>query len=121
MGPDCIRERKKWEQPQEAEWQLVKRSKKSYADVVKSALEIRPQAKPKHTIFKRLSYHADYFHKNFRSDFDGKEVHNRAPEMILPKSNLSGDHQKQLELEFPSIHTRMSKRNQQPSTVMSQD
>jgi hypothetical protein len=61
-GPDWICELSQWEMLQEAEWHLVSRTKRSYADAVK----IKPQSaimqkRERKKVFKRISYPPNYF------------------------------------------------------------
>jgi hypothetical protein len=85
-GPDWVREFCKWQVQEDSEWHLVCRTKKSYADVVKSA----PQW-PAETIFKRISFPADYFEKNFQSEFSSSS---QRPKIQRPSFSGSGDRRK---------------------------
>jgi hypothetical protein len=81
------------------EWQSSCPFQKDFAK--STPPEPQPQSKPKLTNLKRLSYLVHYFHKNFSSDLDCKDVLKGTPELIMPKSNLSDGCWKQLESEFP--------------------
>lgn len=66
-GPDFIKEKKKWDLEQQAEWHTVSRSsKRSSANV--AAMPPAPNAHHSRNVFKRLSYPNSYFHDNFEKD-----------------------------------------------------
>ncbi|TVU13907.1 hypothetical protein EJB05_37343, partial [Eragrostis curvula] len=90
-GPDSIRQKKIWDTIQDEEWHVVCNSKKSYAAVVKSRLQVskgkasvteiqsfvqpkRPvqgrvaqalRHRRKQSVFRRIHYPTDYYEKNF--------------------------------------------------------
>lgn len=81
-----------WCEEQEAEWTLVgSKSKKSYADAVRSPLFCRAKHKPASTlkrasnksIFTRLLYPNDY-HRNFAKDFRIPIRHSDPAHVAIP-------------------------------------